>query len=93
MKRTKSALRVWMASVSLGGFLGGWVLLAHAPKPASTNSSGSTSSNQVGAAMPTLTPLPPIGAGVAGNSSSGSVASMPTFRSRSFLPVMRTHGS
>lgn len=90
MKRTKSILRVWMASISLGGFLGGWVLLAHAPKPAS---SSSTSSNPVVAPMPTLTPLPSIGAGVAGSTSSGPVVSMPTFRSRAFLPVMRTGGS
>jgi hypothetical protein len=34
MKITRTALRVWIASTSLAGFLAGWGLLAHAPKPA-----------------------------------------------------------
>lgn len=90
MKRMKSVLRLWMASVSLGGFLGGWVLLAHAPKPASTNSN---SSNSAVAPLPTLTPLPSLNANIGGSQFSQPAPSMPSFQSRSFLPVMRTGGS
>ncbi len=90
MKRMKNILRLWMASVSLGGFLGGWVLLAHAPKPAS---SSSASSNPVLAPLPTLTPLPPLNANIGGGQFSQPAPSVPSFSSRSFLPVMRTGGS
>jgi hypothetical protein len=90
MKRMKSVLRLWMASVSLGGFLGGWVLLAHAPKPAPTNS---TSNNSAVAPMPTLTPLPPVNTDIGGSLFSQPAPSIPSFQSRSFLPMMRTGGS
>ncbi len=33
MKFFKSALRMWITLTSMAGFLGGWVLLAHSPKP------------------------------------------------------------
>jgi hypothetical protein len=88
MKRMQKTLRVWMASISLGGFLGGWVLLAHAPKPASSNSTGSSV-----APLATLAPLPPVGANTDGSQFSQQSGSMPSFQSRAFLPVLRTHGS
>jgi len=90
MKHTKNVLRLWMASVSLGGFMGGWVLLAHAPKPASSSSAGS---DPAVAPMATLTPLPPLNANIGGSEFSQPAPSVPSFRSRSFLPVMRTGGS
>jgi hypothetical protein len=45
MKTTKNGLRIWIASASVVSFMGGWSLLAHAPKPAplpQLNGSGST---------------------------------------------------
>jgi hypothetical protein len=91
MKRMKNVLRLWMASVSLGGFLGGWVLLAHAPKPASTTSS--SSSSPVLAPVPTLTPLPPLSANIGGSQVSHAAPAMPSFQTQTFLPMLRTHGS
>jgi hypothetical protein len=44
MKLVKIGLRIWIALGSIVGFLGGWVLLAHAPKPASFLPAASTSS-------------------------------------------------
>ncbi len=86
MKKTKAMMRLWLASVSLGGFLGGWALLAQAPKPASA----SNDSAIVQQPLPTLAPLPAIGSD-AGTASLG--ASLPSFRSRAFMPVFRTGGS
>ena len=50
-KKSNKSLRLMMATASLVGFLGGWVMLGHAPKPgtvaqstfsASTSTSAST---------------------------------------------------
>lgn len=90
MRRMKNILRLWIASISLGGFLGGWVLLAHAPKPASTSTS---STNTASAPLPTLTPLPPLNANIGGSQFSQPAPSLPSFQTRSFLPMMRTGGS
>jgi hypothetical protein len=43
MKLVKLGLRIWIAIGSIVGFLGGWILLAHAPKPASFLSSSNNS--------------------------------------------------
>jgi hypothetical protein len=57
MKIFQKSLRVWIATASVAGFFGGWVLLAHAPKPAPTTQS----STQVELApVPTLAPIPSI---------------------------------
>ncbi len=47
-KKSNTGLRMMMATASLAGFLGGWVMLGHAPKPglpvpASTSASISAS--------------------------------------------------
>lgn len=86
MEKTKALMRLWLASVSLGGFLGGWALLANAPKPASASSDSAI----VQQPLPTLAPLPEIGGGTGTASLS---ASLPSFRSRAFMPVFRTGGS
>jgi hypothetical protein len=91
VRRIKNILRLWLAGVSLGGFLGGWVLLAHAPKPAS--SSSSSSSNAVVAPLPTLTPLPPLNANVGGDQFVQPAPSLPSIRSRAFVPMLKTGGS
>jgi hypothetical protein len=45
------------------------------------------------APMPTLAPLPPMNADIGGGQFSQPAPSIPSFQSRSFLPVMRTGGS
>ncbi len=61
MKILKFGLRIWLAIGSLVGFLGGWILLAHAPKPASFLSSSSNSGSGSDVATNTLlTPFPTI---------------------------------
>jgi hypothetical protein len=57
MKTMRLALRVWIASTSLAGFLGGWVLLAHAPKPAPLVTPAPASAEVTLAPLPTLPPL------------------------------------
>ena len=55
MKIFQKSLRVWIATASVAGFFGGWVLLAHAPKPAPATQS----STQIELSpVPTLAPIP-----------------------------------
>jgi len=61
MKLVKVGLRIWIALGSIVGFLGGWVLLAHAPKPASflQPSSNAATSGSAGVNLPiSLNPTP-----------------------------------
>jgi hypothetical protein len=60
MRITRLALRVWIATTSLAGFLGGWVLLAHAPKPAPLVMAAPASAE---ASLPPLPTLPALGEG------------------------------
>jgi hypothetical protein len=90
MKKTKAVLRVWLASISMGGFLGGWILLAHSPKPASSANPVTNANVAAIDPLPTLAPLPPIGSSV---SPGGLSLSVPTIRSRAFMPVFRSGGS
>jgi hypothetical protein len=60
MKVMRLALRVWIASASVAGFLGGWVLLAHAPKPAPLVTNAPTSAE---VSLPPLPALPSLGDG------------------------------
>ncbi len=87
MKLLKFGLRFWITVTSVVSFVGGWILLAHAPKPAQL-SFGNTSS------VPTLEPLPPLSA----FDSSTSAQTQPLFsvqpRQRfSSNPFFRTGGS
>jgi hypothetical protein len=56
MKHLKVALRIWIAISSLFGFLGGWILLGHSPKPVQMAQAVSMAMQP--AALPTLPPLP-----------------------------------
>ncbi len=51
-KKSNTGLRMMMATASLVGFLGGWVMLGHAPKPglpvASSTSASTSTSNGTG---------------------------------------------
>ena len=58
MKNLKAGLRVSIALGSVAGFLGGWALLAHAPKPAPLVQQQMVVEP---AALPTLAPIPSFG--------------------------------
>lgn len=60
MKLLKSALRFWITTASVISFVGGWIILAHAPKPAQLKSS---TVNNNPTQLPTLEPLPPLSSG------------------------------
>ena len=65
MKLFRKVLRYWIGIASLLSFLGGWVILAHSPKPVQLQSASSSS------VPPTILPgLPPIQA-YGANPSSG----------------------
>ena len=56
MKLLKFGLRFWITLTSVVSFVGGWIMLAHAPKPDQNNSLYSN----VSASVPTLEPLPAL---------------------------------
>ena len=56
MKLFQNGLRALILAGSLGGFLSGWVLIAHAAKPASNNVDLQPA-NVAPAPLPTLPPL------------------------------------
>jgi hypothetical protein len=57
MRLMRTALRVWIASTSVAGFMAGWALLAHAPKPAPLVSTPPASAEVSLPPLPTLPPL------------------------------------
>jgi hypothetical protein len=57
MKFFKFGIRLWITITSLFSFLGGWILLAHAPKP---NPSSSSQPQTIVTPLPTLEPLPSL---------------------------------
>lgn len=79
MQLVKYSIRLLIATGSLLGFLGGWVLLAHAEKPASTV-----------APAPIVAPAPAFTAPNSGFQSIQPLPSQPRF---STVPRMRTRGS
>jgi hypothetical protein len=88
MKIFQKSLRVWIATASLAGFFGGWVLLAHAPKPAQINQSIAPADLSP---VPTLAPIPSLNGRIR-NFQQFSVA--PSTRSNNnFIPRLRTGGS
>jgi hypothetical protein len=88
MKPFRKILRFWIAIASVLSFLGGWVILAHSPKPVQPQSL----SIQPSAALPALPPIQAYGGNVNNNGpsffSNNSQAApqtslgMPTFRTR-----------
>jgi len=99
MKPLKFGLRVWIALTSVLSFLAGWMLLAHAGKPApliasqpaAVDTSNSTSSI---APLPTLQPLPSLNDLT--SSSATQLQSLPSIQSNppaSFFPSFRSRGS
>jgi hypothetical protein len=98
MKFFNNGLRLLITGGSVAGFLGGWVLLSHSPKPVSAGSSSAASAavEPLPTALPTLPPLPPIG-----DSNFAPIqplpslpqASLPQTGFRSMMPRFRTGGS
>jgi hypothetical protein len=87
MKTYQKALRVWIAIASVFSFLGGWVLLAHSPKPVPP-----TNTNVINLApLPTLPPIQGFGLG-SGNGS-GLSPFIPNNQPSSGVPLLRTGGS
>lgn len=89
MKSMKGILRIWIATTSVAGFMGGWALLAHAEKPAPIENKPSVSAS---APLPTLQPLQPLNNNNFNNSS--NLQQFPVQpQQRSFFPRLRTGGS
>jgi hypothetical protein len=92
MKPYKNFLRIWFAITSVLSFAGGWIILAHSPKPVQpTSSKGSDSL----VPLPTLPPIQTFGTN--NNSGNGFQLFQPNTGnapSSGFgFPVMRTGGS
>lgn len=86
MKPLRKGLRVWIAAASVFTFFGGWILLAHSPKPVQPTSSSTTNS------VTTIAPYQ--GFGDSGSQSgSGLNQFFPNSRSNSSSPMLRTGGS
>jgi hypothetical protein len=90
MKPVKLLIRIWIGITTLLGFLGGWVLLAHAQKPAPLVQPQPQVLPQL-APLPTLAPLPPIGSSTSINVQPLQAQPAPSFPS--FAPSFRTRGS
>jgi len=90
MIKLKNGIRIWLATTSVASFMGGWVLLAHSPKPASTI-------NQPTISAPAQAPLPPLPPLPSLNNQSNSVQQLqplqPVQSQPIFQPRMRTSGS
>lgn len=90
MKLLKFGLRFWITLTSVVSFVGGWIMLAHAPKPDQQNSAYSSITS-----VPTLEPLPPLSDfNAVGNDNQSQPWSF--FQSRpsiGFRPTFRTGGS
>jgi hypothetical protein len=86
MKTLKHGLRFWITVTSVLSFVGGWIMLAHAPKPAPLL-------QDAPAAAPALEPLPPLfGAGDDSAQSEPFFSLQPRQRFGS-SPFFRTGGS
>ncbi len=87
MQLVKYSVRLLIATGSLLGFLGGWVLLAHAEKPASTVAPApivAPAPEQVAPVVPSFT---------SPNTGFQSVQPLPSTPRFSTMPRMRTRGS
>jgi len=73
MKIIKAGIRFWITLASTISFIGGWVMLAHAPKPFQGNSSQSSINP-----LPTLEPIAPL-------SDFGSSQNQNNFQSQQFF--------
>jgi hypothetical protein len=84
MKFLKTSFRIGIALSSVAGFMGGWALLAHAPKPTPLVQQQSVVEE---APLPTLAPIPPFGRQTRNRQTFSSVPQS------GFRPRLRTGGS
>lgn len=91
MRLLKLGLRFWITISSVLSFVGGWILLVHAPKPYQ----GASLNDALTTTIPTLEPLPPlnrVGGDDANFSNQPFFNAQPDVRSQ-FRPGFRTGGS
>lgn len=98
MKLFKLGLRFWIGLTSIFSFLGGWVMLAHSPKPVQSSTSAAVSA-VAATPLPTLAPLAPM-QNFSFNNDSGfqnvPVIVQPTIPQNNFFsqqPIFTTGGS
>lgn len=106
MKNFKIGLRIWILMTSVISFLTGWVMLAHAGKPAPLFQQAQTQTTQdppssqtanlpTAIPMPTIiTPIPLDNGNSASNASLQPLPALPIIQQQqSFMPSFRTRGS
>jgi hypothetical protein len=90
MKIFRKVLRYWIAIASVLSFLGGWVILAHSPKPVQLQPASVQS-----VALPNLPPIQAYGSNVNNNGlnffSNNNSQSSP--QPSTSVPMLRTRGS
>ena len=98
MKIFRKILRFWIGIASVLSFLGGWVILAHSPKPVQFQSVSPSSVPP--AALPTLPPIQAYGAtsnnGLTFFSTpapSNNVQPIQPVQPSQNVPILRTRGS
>jgi hypothetical protein len=93
MKTFRKLLRFWIAIASLLSFLGGWVILAHSPKPVDQQAS----TVQSAAALPNLPPIQAYGSSINNNGlgffSNNAPANSQSIQPSAGMPRLRTRGS
>jgi hypothetical protein len=87
-KIIKTTLRLWLALTSLLALLSGWVLLAHAEKPAPLVSPQSQVSSLT---IPQLAPIPSLEQLQQSPDNSPQISNVPSVSFN--FPILRTRGS
>ncbi len=102
MKLFRKLLRYWIGIASVLSFLGGWVILAHSPKPVQSQSTSASSVPPL--ALPSLPPIQAYGGTsnngptffsttAPGNSSGNNVQPIQPVQPSQGLPLLSTRGS
>ncbi len=89
MKPLKLILRIWIALITVFGFLAGWFTLAHAGKPAPVSSGSPSTAGSNLAPLPTLAPIPQFGSSTSGLQPIQTIPQSPAFS----FPQITTRGS
>jgi hypothetical protein len=101
MKIFRKLLRYWIGIASVLSFLGGWVILAHSPKPVSLQSAASSIQP---AALPGLPPIQAYGATTSNgptffsttapsNPPASNIQPIQPVQPSQGMPLLRTRGS